>query len=328
MDDAFLHVHGGSALLERIAAAGIGGARMEWCDPVAFGPTPAGLTDEAWYQTRARYLVALVADRDPGDVAQGLRRQDRELLEAAGAGKRLVIWAGPELFCQAILMRLLVLLDGRVDAGAIDLVDPGDQPGLPGCGLGQQPPEGLRALLDGRRPLAPGAFALAARCWAAFTAPGARRLAAVVADDGAGWEALPQLRAALQRHLADLPDGATGLSTTETRLLEVLGGRAAPVARGPLFHALAAREPRPFLTDTYLDEILRRLGGGQPAAGAPLVTLADDGAVTLADRGRDVLAGHDVWSAERWHGGVWIGRDPEGGGGDAGEGARRAPSVS
>jgi hypothetical protein len=314
-----VHVHGGSMLLEQIAAAGIAGARLTWCDPVAFGPTPAGLTEDAWYETRARYLVGLTSDLQVADVSAGLRRQDRDLREAA-AGKQLVIWAGPELFCQAILVRILVLLEGRAEAEAITLVDPGDQPGLPGCGLGQQPPQGLAALFEGRRPLDPRAFTLAARCWAAYTAPGARRLAALVADEDAGWDSLPQLRAALARHLADLPDGATGLSTTESRVLQALDGKPAPVRRNDLFYAVAAREARPFLTDTMLDEILLRLGGAQPAAGTPLVTLHPDGTVELGARGRDVLAGHDFWSAERWHGGIWIARDP----GAEGAGAERS----
>jgi hypothetical protein len=46
--------------------------------------------------------------------------------------------------------------------------------------------------------------------------------------------------------------------------------------------------------------------------------------VQLAARGRAVLAGHDFWSAERWHGGVWINRD--GDSGDEDEDASSPPS--
>jgi hypothetical protein len=213
----------------------------------------------------------------------------------------VVIWAGPELFCQAILMRVLVLLGARVPVPALSLVDPGDQPGDKGCGLGHLDAPALHAAFAARRSVGPDALALAAEAWTAFTAPSARPLAALVKGD---FTPLPHLRDALQRHLADLPDGGTGLSTTETHLLEAL--RPGPLDEGALMAAIAAREARPWLTDVLLAEILKRLG----ASSGPLVTVSQD-LITLTRRGDDVLAGYDTWNAERWHGGILIGRDDE-----------------
>jgi hypothetical protein len=295
---SIVHVHGGSVLLEHLAAAGLPGERLEWCDPVCAGPTPAGLGPTAWYATRAAYLA-----RDRGEVdavAARLRAQD-EALAAIPAEAEVVIWSGPELFCQAILMRLLVLLDERAPRPRVSLVEGGDQAGDKGCGLGHLAAPSLRAAFAARRSAGTKERALAVAAWEAFTAPGARALAALVKTD---FSALPYLQAALQRHLADLPDGGTGLSTTETHLLQAL--QPGPLDRGALMKAIADREPRPWLTDVLLAETLDRLGGGS----APLVTLSGE-LVTLSRRGDDVLAGYDTWNAERWHGGILIGRDDE-----------------
>ena len=305
-----VHVHGGSILLERLRAAQIPGRRLEWCDPVASGPTPAGLTADRWYRTRAEYLAS-----SPTEIPriEGQLRQQDEALLSVPADAELVIWSGPELFCQAILMRMLSLLEERGEgrggertgAGpAVSLVDPGDQPKSPGCGLTSLDAQQLRTAFDARRPVTAEARALARRAWQAFTAPSARALVDLLSEDTS---ALPHLGPALRRHLEDLPDGATGLSTTEARLLEAL--ETGPLALGDLHAALAARESRPFLTDGQLEEIVRRLG----VASAALVSVDDAGLVHLTARGGAVLAGHDFWSAERWHGGIHIRPDDDDG---------------
>jgi hypothetical protein len=313
-----VHVHGGSILLERLRAAQIPGRRLEWCDPVASGPTPAGLTTDRWYRTRAEYLAS-----SPTEVPriEGQLRQQDETLLSVPADAELVIWSGPELFCQAILMRMLSLLPER-GGPALSLVDPGDQPASPGCGLTSLDAQQLRSAFDARRPVTAEARALARRAWQAFTAPSARALVDLLTEETS---ALPHLGPALRRHLDDLPDGATGLSTTEARLLEALEG--GPLALGDLQAALAARESRPFLTDGQLEEIVRRLG----VASSALVKVDDAGLVHLTARGRAVLAGHDFWSAERWHGGIHIRPDDddsdEGGAADL-QAAPSGPLVS
>ena len=287
-----VHLHGGRHLLDTLAAAGIPGERMEWCDPVCCGPTPDGLAPEDWYRVRAEFLAGAATGPETDTIRDRLRGQDRALL-AIPASTEIVIWSGPELFCQSILMRLLQLLGAH---RTISLVDPGDQPGIRGCPMGQLPAADLASLFQQRRLVTDQALTLARQAWTAYTAPDARLLVALVAGDAS---ALPHLSAALSRHLADLPDGATGLSTTETRLLQVLDH--GPRDLGGLLDALAAKEPRPFLTDSWCKELLRRLSG----SAGPLVS---DGAGTysLTARGRDVLAGHAFWGAERWHGGIFI----------------------
>jgi hypothetical protein len=300
-DDLLVHVHFGRALLDRLAGAGLPGQRLEASDPVCDGPTPGDVDPNVWYQVRAAHLHASPGAPPAAAIEADLRAQD-EALAAAALRAEVVLWAGPELYCQVSLVRALARLGELAPPPRLSLVDPGDHAGSPGCGLTARSDEELRALFAARRPVEDDVLALAARAWSAYTAPSARPLVALCRDD---LRALPHLRAALLRHLEDLPDGATGLSTTETKLLQAL--EAGPLPVGELLRALARTEDRPFLTDTMLGHILRRLGAGP----APLVTVEDADEVLLTAQGRDVLHGHAFWSAERWHGGVHIRREED-----------------
>src|SRR5262245_42568833 len=100
-----LHIHGGSHLLQKLEQAGIPGDRLEWCDVLCQGPTPSGLSRDAWYALRAAYLSSDYPD-DIELTRQQLAEQDARLAEAAEHDE-VVLWFGPELFCQTILVRLL-----------------------------------------------------------------------------------------------------------------------------------------------------------------------------------------------------------------------------
>ncbi len=294
-EPTFVHVHPGSILLDHLAAAQLPGERLEWCDPVADGPTPAGLSDAAWVEVRAEYLRGLVGTASSTPFAARLRAQDAAL-RALPQSAEIVIWVGPELFCQAALMRLLTLL-APLGHALVSLVDPGDDPRFPGCCLGHLDAAELTAAFEARRPLSRQAFSLAARAWAAFTAPNEAALQTFLAGDVS---ALPHLGPALERHLADLPSASTGLSTTETHLLECL--EEAPMAATALLAAIARREPRPWLTDTMLAQVLERLA----STSRPLVTATPEGIWMPTPRAQAVLAGADAWSATRWLGGILI----------------------
>src|SRR6266508_3618755 len=129
-----IHVHGGSALLGKLAQAKIPGGRLEWSEVLCDGPTPAGVDTDAWYDLRADHLAASFAPHAREEVRERLVAQDRALA-AMAVSAEIVLWFGPELFCQVLLMRLAAWLHGR--PAKASLVGPGDLPGRPGCSVGQ-----------------------------------------------------------------------------------------------------------------------------------------------------------------------------------------------
>src|SRR5262249_10879701 len=122
-----VHIHGGSVLLDRIADSGIEGDSLEWCDVFLFGPTPAGVSADEWYDLRARALEELGGPLQGVSYRDRLVAQDRALAAAADdRDAEIVLWFGPELFCQTIQIALLSRLAGRP---RVSLISPGDMPG-------------------------------------------------------------------------------------------------------------------------------------------------------------------------------------------------------
>ena len=250
-----LHIHGGSILLEKLAQAGVPGERLEWAEVLCQGPTPRGLSDDAWYDLRAEFLTGTYGPTVNRDVRAKLVEQDQALGRAA-AQDELVLWFGPELFCQAILVRILARLAERPpERTRLSLVSVDSYPGVDdhnGCTLGALSGAQLADLFEKRAGVTTQQLALARRAWDAMTAPTPEPLAALVREQT---PALPFLNAALRRLLAELPDLETGLSRTERLLLDAL-----PVRRGlDAFVPTSAPEPRRWITDTIFYDHVRRL---------------------------------------------------------------------
>lgn len=262
-----LHVHPGSILLEKIQRAGVPGDRLEWSEVLCQGPTPQGLSDDAWYTTRAAFLKTSYAG--DLDVRASLIKQD-ETLSAATSHDEIVLWFGPELFCQAILVRLLAKFAQRPpERTTLSLVCVGSYDGVDdhkGCTLGALSGPQLYDLFERREGVTTRMLALARRAWDAISAPTPEPLAAFLKEDT---NALPFLNAALRRLLAELPDVTTGLSRTERLILDAL-----PVSRGlDAFVPVNAPEPRRWLTDTIFFDHVRRLAGTPHA----LITVGENG---------------------------------------------------
>jgi hypothetical protein len=301
-----IHIHGGSVLLETIARAGIPGDRLEWSDVLCQGPTPGGLTNDAWYDVRARFLTSAYG---PGehDVRRSLAAQDAGL-ERARAHDEIVLWFGPELFCQAIFVRLLDHFAARPPTKTrLALVSVDRYPGVDdrrACTLGALSGDQLRALYERRPGVTSQQLALGQRAWRAMTAPTPESLVALLREDTS---ALPYLGAALRRLLAELPD-ATGLSRTERLILDALA--AGPRTGFDLFVLANEPEPRRWITDTILLANLRRLADGP----TPLVELQGNGkplgqTARRTDAATAVLAGRDaveMRGVDRWVGGTHL----------------------
>ena len=302
-----IHVHGGDILLARVRAAGLPGEYLNWCDVVCQGPTP-GVDGEAWYRLRAAFYEGLPtwgsgeAPEPPNGMLSALRQQDLAL-DAAATADEVVLWFGPELFCQAILLRLLDRINDWRRRPRVTLVCPVDAPGVEpgGCTVSGLDHQGLRAAFAAREEVTGAQLEAARHAWAAFRASDPRALASIAAG-ATPW--LPPLAAALERHLAELPAPRTGLSLTERYILESLAeGSTSPAG---LWSRVNAREPRRWLTDQILGERLVQLARepalieGDPATGP----------IAITPLGQQVLAGGSDYTAihpvNRWVGGVHL----------------------
>lgn len=301
-----LHIHGGSIVLEKLRAAGLPGEFLEWCDVLCQGPTPAGLDAGAWRAARAAWLDRTFGADGGRDPLDRLTTQDRAL-ERAGEHDEVVLWFGPDWFCQAILVHLLPRLAGG--GAKLSLICIGSHPGVDdgrGCTLAFLSGEQLHRLFEHRPAVTDAQLALARHARDAMCAPTPEPLFQLTREKTS---ALSFLGAGLRRQLQEFPSPHVGLGLTEFRILEVLGGKTLPFRE--LFDGVANQEERRWITDLMLWGMIRELAGGP----VPLLTVdtADrflDARIRLAQHGRDVLAGRAdaiiVRGIDKWIGGVHL----------------------
>jgi len=295
------------------------------CDVLHDGPAPL-VDGDAWYDTRARFLAdGFGAAFD--ETRAGLERFDRVVAEAL-PDREIVLWFEHDLFDQLLLIQTLdaMVRDTRPAAasgasasvsetsrGDVSLICIDRFPGVERfVGLGQLNAEQLASLYPSRRRVTAGQFGLAREAWRAFRSDNPQGLLALFTRlNTNGAAALPFLPDAIHRLFEEYPATSNGLSRSASAVLRAL--EAAPLDGGALFRATQADEPRPFMGDLGLFDIVRHLA----AARVPLVTIDPPAPVDLrgatiqlTGAGRDVLAGRRDAVAlngiDEWRGGVHL----------------------
>jgi len=308
-----LHVTNGDHAVTQLRAAGIEGDVLPWRDVLHDGPVPDGLSEEELRAVRADFIA--------GDGSAARETIQREFAERDASLERfrdhdeVVLWFEHDLYDQLQLLQLLDWFSGR-PLGRTRLTQvASDQY------LGLMEPDEMRRRFAGREPVRPEQIALGREAWAAFRAPDPRALERLIARGDAALRPLPFLRAALRRHLEELPDTRSGLSRIERQALEAIAAGAAPLREVyPAAHH--RREDAIYLGDSSFANYLEALSGEE----TPLVTF-DDGSrvrrsagdddrafwerrVVLTDAGRAVLAGAEdrvrLLGIDRWLGGVHL----------------------
>lgn len=312
MTERIVHICNGDVTADGLSLADLPGDLRVWADALDQGPL-LPLSREGLRSERARYAATTWAAGqgiDEDAVATKLAAWDEGLTIGAGV-EEVVLWYEHDLFDQLALCRILYLLATPGEEGgdtlfergvALTMVSIDRHPEVPQfLGLGQLSPEQLAQLWPRRTPIAKEAVEEAVATWIAVTAADPRALAFLMKRV----KALPFLAGAIERHLEELPDVASGLGRSERQILAAVGrGVSGEVALQAEVHAIDPRYP---LTDLQLRvtlATLRRLG---------LVEGGEAGALTA--RGRQALAGAlDVVTEspgagegiDRWRGGVHL----------------------
>ena len=257
--------------------------------------------------------------REFAAVLDGGRDEERRLAAASREYERVVLWFEHDRYDQFALLRCLASFAERGVPPRLELAGANDFPGATRfVGLGQLPPEALRLLWERRTPVDAQQITFGRRVWDAFRAPDPRPLAELART---GTPLLPDLAAALKRHLEELPSVRNGLGLTHELLLRALADqegtdlKSVPVPAGRLVGlVMHTYDPQPGLGDIGYDLMLREMAAAPPPlvvrGGAPSQDAWHLDEVALTDSGRAVLDGTRDWLQsrvpERWIGGVRI----------------------
>lgn len=306
------------------------------CDVLHEGPAPL-VSDDAWYDTRARFLADGFGPRYE-EIRSGLKRFDR-MITGVPPGQEIVLWFEHDLFDQLLLIRTLDILASLASRTNVSLICIDRFPGIERfIGLGQLSADQLDTLYPTREAVTAEQFALASEAWRAFRSADPRELLAVwvrlkpdaanVASGSGRTPAtpapgfsrtttpLPFLADAIQRLFEEYPSTANGLSRSANAVLHAV--ESAPLDGAALFDATQSLEPRPFIGDSSLFTVVHRLADARvplvaidpPSAGTDLrgatIQLTTPGRQVL-DGSRDAVALNGI---DEWKGGVHLsGRD-------------------
>ncbi len=309
-----LHIRCGSDIRRTLKIAGFKGDFLEFADPFCQGPVPAG-SREVLLAARADF-VSRAYSIDPKD-AEARQQKEHAALAAASSHDHVVLWFEHDSYDQLILAYLLDHFANVARPTKLELICVDQVPGVPGfTGLGQLAPEVLIWLWENhRQPVLEAHRKLGQEAWAAIRNPDPYILLAL---SNTSTDPVPQMGPALRRHLQELPAAHTGLSLTQTLVLQILADRGAMPA-GRIFGTLVREyEPLPFLGDLMFWHTLVDLQDCDPA---PL-DVSDthlpwpERMVDISAHGADLLSGKQdfmqSYEGKRWVGGVCIDPHNEG----------------
>ncbi len=288
-----LHVTNGDLAAEGIVEARFDGEVLPWRDVLHEGPVPAAASPDELREVRARFL-ARCGWTTERSAREDLARRDRRLERALVRGEELVLWFEPDLYDQLQLLQVLDRIARWPRPPRVSGVFPGES-------LGPMSGSALVAAFARARELGSAELELGRRAWAAFRSPDPRSVERLLAED---LSALPDLAAALGRHLEQFPSVEEGLSRSERQLLAALA--EGPRAVAALFRASQAEEEHHFVGDAVFELYLT----GLAADPAPLALRNEQEEWEITSLGRATLEGRTDRIAtvglDRWLGGVWL----------------------
>jgi Domain of unknown function (DUF1835) len=266
-----LHITNGDCAAGVLSRA-VQGTILPWRDVLHEGPVRAGLSLEELSRERAAF-IAQAGWGEPGQVLQQFRDRDAKF-RRAGQHDEIVLWFEHDLYDQ---LQLIQVLDGLAELRGpkISLVCEAEY-------LGTMAAERAAELFVLRNPVTRRHMHEAQAAWAAFRSSNPADI------ENLRPAALSFLRAALRRHLEELPWSSDGLSLLERRVIEALRGGAR--AFKEIF--LAVEEDPRFLGDGVLAWHLERL--------------ARDGLIERRDDGWRLVARQRARREPRWLGGYQV----------------------
>lgn len=314
-----LHIRCGTDLEHTLPAGGFNGDFLEYSDP--YGQGPIQINDN-FINTRAKFLHETYdplfenrpddyrSDKTLDSTCTYLETAHYKLKHAAQQYRRVVLWFEHDGYDQLILAKLLSFYASNKLPEKLEMICINHFPGSTRfIGLGQLPPEAIRLLWQQRQAVNPQQLKLGERVWDALGESSPLSLYNVIKSKDI--KHLPNMEAALRRHLQELPSTSNGLSLTEQLSLEILNEEG--ITAGQMFKKLVSeRDPLPWLGDIMYWFILQSMMQvSQPVFAISKSDLKKpwhERLLTITDTGKKVLTGTQKWFSlnppDRWLGGI------------------------
>ena len=272
-----LHIHNGDSTAGTARKADLPDEHLAWREALICGPTPRGLSDDDFWQLRARHLSDAYGVKAQ-DCEKELRQQ-QEILARFYDHEEVVLWFEHDLFCQVHLIYLLNWFAKReFGKTTLSLICIDNFPGIDDFrGLGQLDETQLASLFRQRRKISAAQLNLGSKAWQAYSSSDPSEIESLLVEDT---EALPFLKSALFKHLERFPSVRDGLGHDARLCLELVADGQAEFKA--LFPAFGKREPLYGFGDAQVFLELKSLTKGPH----PLLTITNDGNANSMDSGQ------------------------------------------
>ncbi|GAC1390946.1 MAG: DUF1835 domain-containing protein [Vulcanimicrobiaceae bacterium] len=287
-----LHITNGDSVAYLWRKGGLLGTYLPWRDVLHEGPVPPGATLEETSNLRAQYL-GVSGYGNTIKIQHEFQKRDAVMARCAEFDE-IVLWFEHDLFDQLQILQILDYLGVRsLPLGKVQLIQSDDF-------LGMLAPEELLALQSKRRPVNAATFRLAKEVWDAYRQETPQALYEL--QDRVTSE-MRHLHSAIRRLFEEYPGKATGLSRTQTQILDTVAGGVN--RKDDIFRLSQNCEEAVYLGDSSFFRILDDLCA-QPA---PLLNIAQ-GRYVVTPLGERVAARERDWledrPIDRWIGGVHL----------------------
>lgn len=300
-----LHVRCGYDIKQQLKTCGFEGDFLPMIDPLCIGPIPSD--EKGFVAIRAQYVVdtllPVMGRKDSEqEVAQFEQSNIHTLLDQQY--ERIVFWVEHDTYDQFMLIRGLSLLE-ETEGKIIEIIEFNQFPGTERfIGFGQLPAEAIRSCWQHRKPVTAKLFSQAKHCWQAIQAPTPQPLVNLLEQHEL--DCLPNIKAAITRHLQELPHSESGLSFTQYLALQILNEQNEPIKVKDWFQKHQQQEPLPTLGDVMFYALLLPLAQTEN----PLFTVDSldknwwEQQVNISEKGRACLNGHSTFLQDYWVGGI------------------------
>jgi hypothetical protein len=266
-----LIITNGDAAAEKLAAAGVAASVIAWRDVLHEGPLRADLSLEQLSDLRAAFLAEYFGI-DFAEVRAEFGARDA-IMRKHEIYDRITIWLEHDLYDQLQLLQILAFFAAEGRAEGLVLVQADDF-------LGNQTPETILRFNKRATQVERPALDIARRIWSELceSTPEAivQRLHSVP-------DSFPFLGAALGRFLAELPSPGSGLSRTESTIVENVAGYEVTPAQ--LFRMAISTEEAAFMGDWSFYRVLDGLAfAPEPLLGGLPARFPADGTDSQRDR--------------------------------------------
>lgn len=257
-----LHVRCGHDIQQTLEQAGFSGDFLPYIEPLCIGPL--FLDEKTLSAIRAEY----VSDRllsEMKEVEKSLEQIKSEAKQATSKlldndYQRIVLWVEHDNYDQLMLIRSLYLLSYQ-NTTKVEIIEVSTFPGRERfIGLGQLPPEALRALWNSRKKVSVEHITVATELWPAFCSKSPLKLVEYYHKVDQGL--FPNIRAVIFRHLQELPHIDSKYGLVERLTIDILKNEEEGLEFNELFKRYMKLEPLVYLGDLMYWALIKPLTEG------------------------------------------------------------------